>query len=69
MARPTALFRLIDDRLAGRFEEHLRTWAAAGVSAQAVARLIRQQAGVDVSGQTVRRWLLILADESDGAAA
>ena len=58
MARPTALFRLIDERYGGRFEEHLRTWQAANVSAPAIARLVRQQAGVDVSGQTVRRWLL-----------
>jgi hypothetical protein len=63
VARPTALFQLIDDRYDGHLEEHLRTWTAASVSIQAISRLIRQQTGVDVSGQTVRRWLLDTPDD------
>lgn len=49
--------RLGDDDLA----EKILYWHSAGVSAEAIARLIKIETGIKPAGQTIRRWLKALA--------
>lgn len=48
---------LIESRIEGALEDQLKEWQAARVSAGAMARLLAQLTAVDVSSETVRRWL------------
>jgi hypothetical protein len=54
----TALYKLADRVLGGRLEHMLRTWARAGVSRRAAAKLLTDAlGGIEISPETVRRWM------------
>ena len=56
---PRALREFVDQRLNGELDTRLRAWLAADYTlAQMVDAL--SEAGVEVSRETVRRWLLEL---------
>lgn len=52
----SAKFLLIQDRLGRPLDETLRNFKAARVPAPAIARLLAQETGVKVTGQTIREW-------------
>jgi hypothetical protein len=65
----TALFKLIDQALDGQLEDLLRSWARAGVSRRAAARLLTDSlGGIEIAPETVRRWMRELG-EANGEAA
>jgi hypothetical protein len=65
----TALFKLIDKALDGQLEELLRSWARAGVSRRAAARLLTDAlGGIEIAPETVRRWMAEL-DLDNGTEA
>lgn len=67
----SSLFQLVDRATDGRLEELLRNWAAAGVSRRAAAALLAQElGGIEISSETVRRWMAnALADDDNGDEA
>lgn len=66
----SALYLLTDRALDGRLEELLRRWRDAGVTRRTAARLLAQELdGIEISFETVRRWINDLEDEPNGEAA
>lgn len=61
-------YALVNDRLGGTLDAQLKLWRAAGVSYQAMSRIINLETGVPVSRESVRQWVLAL-DEPNGEAA
>lgn len=62
----TPKFLLVDERLGDSLHDRLRYWRAAGVSYNAIARMLEAETRVRLTGQTVRDWILRL---DDGEAA
>jgi hypothetical protein len=48
---------MADRLLGGRLDEVLRTHREQGLGAEDIARRLYAEAGIEVSGETVRRWL------------
>lgn len=46
----------------GEVSRQLRTWAAAGVSNPAIARMLTTNFGLNVTRETVRRWVQALEE-------
>jgi hypothetical protein len=68
-APATASYRLADYQLDGRLEPLLRHYRGAQVGYEAIARLLYAEAGVEVSGETLRRWGRELGIEDDAVPA
>lgn len=65
----TALYKLADRVLGGRLEHMLRTWARAGVSRRSAAKLLTDAlGGIEISPETLRRWMADV-EADDGASA
>lgn len=58
-------YELVDDRLGGDLDRNLRFWRECQVSMPAMTRMLAAQTGVNVSFETVRRWVR----ELNGSAA
>jgi len=67
----TALYLLTDRALNGQLDALLRRWVAAGVTRRTAARLLADElGGIEISTETVRRWINeILAEDENGEAA
>lgn len=57
-------YELVDDRLGGSLETSLRLWRECQVSVPAMTRILAASTGVDMSPETVRRWLRRLDDQA-----
>lgn len=58
----SATWDLVQDRLGDAdLAEKILYWHSAGVAAEAIARLIWIETGVKPAGETIRRWLKVLA--------
>lgn len=64
----TPKYLLIEHLLGRPLEPQLRAWQAEGHSTKRIAILIRQTTGIDLTGETVRTWLMEL-DAGNGEAA
>lgn len=65
----TALFQLVDRALEGQLVALLRSWARAGVSRRAAAKLLTEALnGIQIAPETIRRWMADLDDENGRAA-
>lgn len=65
----SALYLLADRALDGQLEDLLRRWRDAGVTRRTAARLLAQELdGIEISYETVRRWINDLAEENGEAA-
>lgn len=60
-------YHLCNQAMGGQLEPQLRRWARARVSARAVAEMITAELGIELSRETVRRWLRELPPEDNGA--
>lgn len=60
---PSDKYQLIDQRLGGNLAAKLLQWDDAGVSAPAMARLLRARTDCPLTGETVRQWLRRLKAE------
>lgn len=66
----TALYRLVNLALGGELESNLRMWNRAGLSKRAAAALLREAlGGIEISPDTVRRWMTAVTNGGEGAAA
>lgn len=61
-ARVASTFDLADKALGGQLEESLSAWRADGLTIDRIAQRL-QGDGIDVSRETVRRWLQKLGIE------
>ena len=57
-----AQYRLVDRIFDGTLKANLLAWRAEGLSLTAIALRLHDDHSVDVTGETVRRWLIALAD-------
>lgn len=64
----TPKYQLIEDRLGIPLAVELVTWRASGLSTLAIAQRLRVATSIRVTGETVRQWLMAIAEE-DGEAA
>lgn len=55
MAPRGQIYRLSDRTLGGTLEKRLRRWRKEHVSFDRIARLLADE-GIEVTGETVRRW-------------
>lgn len=55
MAAPD-LFPFVDRLIGGDLAERLRRWRAEGLSYRRISLQLRDDAGIDVTGETIRRW-------------
>lgn len=65
--RRTNTLRMADRLMGGTLEAELRRYRGAGVPFEAIARLFRDH-GVEVSGETLRRWAKQLGVDNGEAA-
>lgn len=58
----SSTFLLFEARVSDRYDlpSEMRRWRSAGVSAEAIARLLEMDTGMSISGETVRRWMRVL---------
>lgn len=56
MAAPTALYRLIEDRLDGTLAELVQTGISDGKGWRALARDVHDKTGIEVSRMTLAEW-------------
>lgn len=54
---PSDTYALAQERLGAPLDNLLKFWRSAGVSAPAISRLLAAETRVEVSPQTIRRWL------------
>jgi hypothetical protein len=54
----TPKFLLVDERLAEPLPEQLLYWRRAGVSYNAIARMLQTETGVRLTRQTIRDWVV-----------
>lgn len=57
--------RMVDGRLA----QIILSYHAEGNTAEHISRLLWAEHGIDVSGQTLRRWLPVLIAEANAVAS
>ncbi len=67
MAIASPVFRMADRMVDGRLAQIIVGYHAAGHPAEHVSRLLWAEHGIDVSGQTLRRWLPLLLAEAEVA--
>lgn len=60
---------MVDRILGGQLEETLRGYAAQGLSPGRMALRLAADYQVEVSGQTIKKWVAALPDQSDDAPA
>jgi hypothetical protein len=53
-------YQLVDVLIGGDLDHRLRLWKSCQVSVPAMARLLEADTGVDLSPETVRRWVRAL---------
>jgi hypothetical protein len=64
----TNTFPLVDRILDGRLTQRLTEWRAEGLSFTAIALRLHDDHGIDVTHETVRRWLKGIEAEVGGPA-
>lgn len=69
MAIESPVFRMADRLVDGRLAEIIVGYHAEGHPAEHISRLMWAEHGVDVSGQTLRRWVPVLVAEAAKAAS
>jgi hypothetical protein len=57
-------YHLCNQAMDGRLESQLRRWARARVPARAVAEMLTEELGINLSRETVRRWLRELPEDN-----
>lgn len=67
MAIASPVFRMADRMVDGRLASIIVGYHAAGHPAEHISRLLWAEHGIDVSGQTLRRWLPLLLAEAEVA--
>ena len=67
MAIASPVFRMADRMADGRLASIIVAYHAEGHPAEHISRLLWAEHGIDVSGQTLRRWLPLLLAEADVA--
>lgn len=68
MAPAGQIYRLSDRTLGGTLERRLRRWRKDGLSFDRIARHLADE-GIDVTGETIRRWCNALQIPDPKAAA
>ncbi len=67
MAIASPVFRMADNMVGGRLAEIIVAYHAEGHSHEHISRLLWAEHGIDVSGQTLRRWVPLLLAEAEVA--
>lgn len=57
----TPKYLLVQERLGSVLEDRLQFWRAAGVSYNAIARMLQAETHVELTGQTISDWVARLA--------
>lgn len=68
MAIASPVFRMADRLVDGNLAQIIVGYHNAGHSHEHISRLLWAEHGVDVSGQTLRRWVPILVAENEAVA-
>lgn len=68
MAIASPVFRMADNMVGGRLAQIIVGYHADGHSHEHISRLLWADHGIDVSGQTLRRWVPILVAETEAVA-
>lgn len=68
-ANPSASYKMADLLMEGRLAERLAAHRGAGMSYEQIGRRLYSEAGIDVTSNTIRKWLRFLGIEADPKAA
>lgn len=69
MAIASPVFRMADTLVNGRLAEIIVEYHAEGHSHEHISRLLWAEHGIDVSGQTLRRWVPVLVADAEAKTA
>ena len=69
MAIASPVFRMADRMVEGRLAQIIVDYHAEGHSHEHISRLLWAEHGIDVSGQTLRRWVPMLLAEAEAKTA
>ena len=62
------IYSLLDRLLEGTLDDRLRQWKADGLSLASITKRLHTEHDIDVSTDTVRRWLAAIEQQAQAAS-